>query len=35
MNVDNHHKLTLENIGEYDSESYSKNAYKTSIVEGQ
>ena len=28
------HKLTLEHIREYDSENHSKNANKTSILEG-
>ena len=34
INAHNHHELTLENVREYDSEIYSKNEKKESILEG-
>ena len=33
MNAQNHHKLTLQNGCEYDPESYSRSACKTSMLE--
>ena len=33
MNAQNHHKLTLENVREYDPESYSRRACKASMLE--
>ena len=33
MNVQNHHELTLENVREYDPESYLRSACKTSMLE--
>ena len=33
INVQNHHKLTLQNVREYGPESYSRSACKTSMLE--
>ena len=33
QNAQDHHKLILEHVREYDSESYSGSANKTSILE--
>ena len=35
MNSHDIHKLTLEHVREYDSKGYSRNAKKTSILDGK